>query len=179
VRKGWGKVILGSVLMVAPLFVFIVSAIFYFSQSDSETNQFLVPGSMEVEIEEPGKYYLWHDHVTLFNGTSFSMPKEIPHGVKMEIRGADGEALALKGGLSTSVSSGNHSKVSIGYVEVDKAGWVKVSVSGDFEDRVFSLSKSSFGIFFGAIFGGVVLVGAMGTVGLVLLILGIVELARK
>lgn len=165
--------------MVAPLFVFIASAILYFSQSDSETNQFLVPGSMEVEIEEPGKYYLWHDHVTLFNGTSFSVPKDIPDGVEIEIRGADGEALAMKRGISTSVSLGNRSKVSIGYIDVDKAGWISVSVSGDFDDRVFSLSESSFGIFFVAIFGGVAIVGVAGTIGLVLLILGIVDLARK
>jgi len=45
------------------MFVFFIVSIL---ENGGPKNQFLAPGSLEIDIREPGRYHLWHDYATLY-----------------------------------------------------------------------------------------------------------------
>jgi hypothetical protein len=180
-KKGVKKIIGGGILFVAGMilpFVFIVPLFF---QNDDIT--FRVPGSSEISIEDPGRYYLWNNYSTVFEDRSYSFDKELPHGLSFSLIEKDsGSTILMKCDSSTSSESGNQKKISIGYYELANPGQYTLSVSGNTENRVFSFGKSFFGkglLFFGGMILGMVLAFAAAICALVLVILGIIDLVRE
>jgi hypothetical protein len=178
-KKGLKTLIAGILLFALGAIVVPLTIVIPFLLSDSDKNQFLVPGVLEVEVTEPGRYYLWNDHQTVFEGQSYLRSESIPDGATIRISNADGEDLTFTGNTSTTVTSGNSSKRSIGYVEVTNPEKLKVSVTGDFKERVFSFTKSIVLKMFGLIFAGVGVSMVLAVSGVGLAVWGIVKLARK
>lgn len=142
--------------------------------------QFKVPGSTEVVLKEPGRYYLWNDFRTIYNGKSYDRSETIPDGLDIHIRDADGHQLEFVSDASTSMSSSSSSaKKSIGYVEVEHPGKVTIQVSGGNEERIFSFSQSGLLKMFGLILGAVGLSLITALAGLALIVWGIVKLTRS
>ncbi|HRQ90898.1 MAG TPA: hypothetical protein PLA50_19060, partial [Bacteroidia bacterium] len=90
-----------------------------------------------------------------------------------------GKTLAFSSDASTSSSGGSSSKKSIGYVEVSEPGKLTVSVSGDFEERVFSFSQSIFPKMFLAILGGGTASLLMAFIGFGVGIWGVIKIVRN
>lgn len=178
-KKGLKTLIAGVLLFAVGAIVVPLTIVLPFLLSDSDKNQFLVPGDLEVEVTEPGRYYLWNDHQTVFAGESYNRSESIPDGAKIRVSTAGGADLTFTASTSTTVSSGESSKRSIGYVEVTAPETLTVSVSGDFQERVFSFSKSIILKMFGLIFVGVGVSMLLTVCGVGLAIWGIVKLARK
>ncbi len=177
-KPGLKPLFTGIALCVAGLFVVPVAIILPILLSDSGDTPFIAPGSAEFTVEEPARYYLWHDHQTIFEGTSYNRPVEIPDGVTISVSQADGEALAFTSDGSMSMSRGSHSSQSIGYVDVPTTGLWTVEVSGEAEPFVVSFAESKLLKIFGLIFGGVGLCLLLGGAGVILVVIGVVRLAQ-
>ncbi len=180
-KKGVKKLIGGGILFVAGMilpFLFIVPLFF---QNDDIT--FRVPGSVEIYIEEPGRYYLWNNYSTVFESRSYSFDKELPHGLSFSLIEKDsGSTIPMKSDSSISSESGNQKKSAIGYYELANPGEYTLSVSGNTENRVFSFGKSFFGkgiLFFGGMILGMVLAFAAAIGALLLIIFGIIDLVNE
>ena len=154
--------------------LFILPLIF----GNEHDTRFKAPGSVEVVVEETGRYYLWNDFRTVYDGRSYNRSENIPDGLEIQIRDANGRQLQFVSDTSISSSSGNSAKNSIGYVEVSNPGKVTVQVSGGTEDRIFSFSQSGLLRMFGLIFGGFGLSMLVALAGLGLIVWGIVKLVR-
>ncbi len=178
-KKGIGKIVFGSLLMVLPVVLLILGFVWAFGVRQSDRPKFVAPGSLEITVSEPGRYYLWHDHATVHEGIVYNQSTEITHGASIEIFDASGRLYEFFADDSISISSGNHSRGSIGYIDVDEPVDLSISVSGRFENQVWSFSPSSIGKILGAILGGVLLTVVAGVAGLIVLILGIVQYSRS
>ena len=177
-KPGLKTLITGIMLFILGGFVIPFLLIFPLFFNDSSNEQFLIPGSKEVTVEKPGRYYLWNDFQTVYDGSSFSHSENIPGGLKIAVTDDAGKTLVFTSDTSTSSSSGRSSKNSIGYVEVNNPGKLRVSVSGDSEDRVFSFSQSIFPKTFFVIMGGGFASLLMAFIGFGIGIWGVIKLVR-
>ena len=157
--------IIGPFLVILPLIL-----------NDSSEEQFLVPGTTEVEVEKAGEYHLWNHYQTVFEGKSYRKSEALPDGLEISIKDEDGKTLELTGGGGSSSRSGSDMKVSIGSIEVKKPGKLVISVTGDFEKRIFSFSEFGVMKIVGMIFGAGILSIILVPVGFGFLIWGIVKL---
>ena len=140
--------------------------------------EFEVPGTAMAFVETPGRYYLWHDYQTVYDGRIYNNAQELPHGLEIEIKGKGGVLLDLVNASNTTFTSKGRARQSVGYVEVLDAGQVTLNISGDAEPRIFSFSPFSLGRFAGLIVKGVLIAIAAGLSALGLIIWGIVKLAN-
>lgn len=176
-KPGIGALISGVLLFVA---AFIVPAFFVlpiiFGKSDEV--QFKAPGKIEFTAREAARYYLWNDYRTVYQGKSYDRPKNIPDGVHITVRDASGDLRFVSDG-STSVSGGGNDAVSIGYVDVEKAGKLTIEVSGDEDDLILSFGESRLKTIIGYVIAGLATAMLVGLVGLALMITGIIKLVRS
>jgi len=178
-KPGLKTLIIGIVLFVLGGFVIPFLLILPLFLNKPDNQQFLIPGSKEVTVEKVGRYYLWNDFQTVYDGKSFSRSENIPDGLEIIVTDDAGKTLPFKSDTSTSSSSGSSSKNSIGYVEVSNQGKLMVSVSGDSEERVFSFSRSIFPKMFLTILGGGAASLLMAFIGFGIGIWGAIKLARN
>jgi hypothetical protein len=140
--------------------------------------EFEVPGAAIAFVDTPGRYYLWHDYKTVYDGRTYHNPIELPDGLMIEITKQGGIPLDFVSDPHASFSAMGRARQSIGYVELSKTGQVKIDVTGGAESRIFSFSPFSFGRFVGLIVKGFVfsVIAAISSLGLI--IWGIVKLAN-
>lgn len=180
-KSGTRLIITGVLLSIIGMVVIPVVAVFFFisSESDSSETQFLIPGEKEFTVDEPGRYYLWNDHLTIFEGESYNRAETIPDGIKIRIESSSGEELPFTTSMNLSIGSGSTSKNSIGYVEIETPEKISVQVTDSEEVRVFSFSESGFaGLFLGVI-GICLSSGILFIAGMVFGIMGIVKLSNS
>ncbi len=178
-KPGLKTLITGIILFILGGFVIPFLLILPLFLNQSANKQFLIPGSREVTVEKPGRYYLWNDFQTVYNGKSFSRSETIPDGLEIAVTDDTGKILAFNSDTSTSSSSGSSSKNSIGYVEVSNPSTLLISVSGDSEERVFSFAQSIFPKMFLAILGGGTASLLIAFIGFGLGIWGVIKLVTN
>ncbi len=178
-RIGIRTLIAGVVIFVVGAFVVPAAVILPVFLSEGDDRQFLVPGTEVVEVEKTGRYYLWNDFQTFFDGKSYNRSENIPDGVEVRITGVDGEELGFSSDTSISSSSGSSSRNSIGFVEVTRPMRVTVSVLGDFEERVFSFSEDGVLKMLGLVFAGFAASMLLALTGVGVVVWGIVKLVRN
>lgn len=177
-RRGLKTTITGGLLFllggfVVPLLLVLVVV----SHHEPET-QFKVPGQTEVMVKEPGRYYLWHDYQTVYQGRNYTQSGDIPDGLTIQVHDANGRELPFVSDRSISSSNNGSTRKSIGYVAVAQPETLTVQVSGSAQDLIFSFSQFRLLRLFGLIFGGVGLSILVGLGGLGLMVWGIVKLVR-
>ncbi|HEY5042390.1 MAG TPA: hypothetical protein VIK53_10345 [Verrucomicrobiae bacterium] len=177
-KPGFKTIIAGVLVFLAGVIVLPLCVVLPLILGHSHNLQFKVPGSAEANIENPGRYYLWNDYQTVFNGRSYNRSEKIPDGMEIQIKDADGQPLQFFSDTSTSESGGGSSKNSIGYVQVEHPGKLEIQVSGGDGERIFSFSKSNLLKMFGIIMGGVGFSMLVGIIGIGLVIWGILKLVR-
>ena len=177
-KKGVKKIIGGGILFVIGMilpFAFIIPLVF---QTDDIT--FRAPGSVDVIIEKPGRYYLYNNYSTVFEGRSYSFAEELPHGLSFSlIEKESGASVPMNSDLSISSEAGSQLKSSIGYFKLIRPGQYTLTVSGNMEDRIFSFGESFFGHRFKNMILGMLVAFAAAITALVLIVLGIVDLVRE
>lgn len=171
ILSGVALFLLGAVILPV---LFIVPAIF----TRSDEVRFKVPGSVEPAIEKPGRYYLWNEFRTFHNGKNYNRSESLPDGIEIHVQDSNGQSLEFVSDATISSSSKGRSKSSIGYVQVEKPGKLKIYVSGSNEERVFSFSQSEVLKMFGLILAGGVLSTVVTLAGVGLIVWGIVKFAR-
>ncbi len=181
-KKGVKKIIGAVVLFVAGMLMPAAVIIPLIMSGDGD-KPFRVPGSMEITVEKPGRYYLWNQYRTIYEGRSYSFDKELPGGLSFSLtEKASGTAVPLETGMNISSESGNRRKASIGYFEVPRPGTYIISVTGNTEERILSFGKSIFEsvlLFFGGMTLAILLAIAAAVGSLILLVFGILDLARE
>jgi hypothetical protein len=176
-KSGIGTLITGVVLLLGA-FVIPLLLVLHLVLGGSNAVQFKIPGAIEAAVKEPGRYYLWNDFQTMYAGKNYNRPEGIPDGIEIAIHDSNGELLTFVGDASISSSAGGTSKKSIGYVEVQSPGKVRIEVAGGNEERVFSFSQFGLMKMFRFILGGFGLSVLVGVAGLGVTIWGIVKLVR-
>ena len=73
--------------------VVAVALVWRFIASHEAPTRFLAPGATAVEIANPGRYILWHEFRTLYDGRSFDLPSRVPHGIQLLVTAPDGVLL--------------------------------------------------------------------------------------
>ena len=178
-EKGLKTLIAGIVLFVVGAFVVPIAFLLPLILNNSDERQFIIPGITEVEILESGRYYLWNDFQTVFDGKSYNRSESIPDGLEIAITNEDGKDLQFTSDTSMSSSSGSSSKNTIGYVEVSNPSRLTVSVSGGSDERVFSFSESGIMKMLGLIFGGFGLSMLLALAGVGISIWGTIKLVMN
>ena len=156
---GWyvcaGIVAGASLAAVAALVAWFVLAL------DGGT-QFLAPGRQVVELDRPGKYVVWNDYRTLFQGRTYDESERLPENVSITVLDpASGTALVVapSGGMRSDMLDAV--KVSVATFEIARPGRYEIIIEGGFPQRVFSVSRDFLFNMLGMIFGviAVVVVG--------------------
>jgi hypothetical protein len=168
-----GVILLGIGAICVPLIIVLTLV-----RDSVDLVEFEVPGSAMAFIETPGRYYLWHDYQTVYEGRSYNHPVELPNGLTIEITGKGGTPLDFVRAPNTSFTMNGRARQSIGYVELSDAGQVTVNVAGEAEPRIFSFSPFSLGHFASLIVKGILIAGLAALAALGLIIWGIVKLAN-
>lgn len=168
-------------IMLFSIGVFVAPAVFILPiiLDGSERQEFMIPGSTEVDILEVGRYYLWNDYQTVYDGKSYNRSENLPDGLEITIRNEGGERLSFIGDASITSSSGSRSKSSIGYVDIEHPSKLTVSVTGVADPRVFSFSKSGIMKILGMLFGGFGLSLLLALAGIGISIWGIIKLVNN
>jgi hypothetical protein len=177
-KRGIKTLVAGGILLMGAFIVPFLFLLPLFLEHQNQ-NQFKVPGSIQVTVEKPGRYYLWNDFRTVYQGRSFNQSEHIPDGLDIRIEDLNGHRFNFVSDFTISSSSDSSAKNSIGYVEIERPGKVTIQVSGRTEERTFSFSRSGLLKIFLLIVGGFGASAIIGLTGLGLIIWGIVKLARK
>lgn len=150
---------------------------FFLRAIDQSTdNQFLIPGSKEITIEKPGRYYLWNDYRTIFEGKSFNQSEGIPDGLEIAVTSKTGKNLTFSSAGITTLHGKGTDKCSIGYIEVNEPCELIVSVTGDSEERVFSFAQSIFPGKFVMFFSATAASLLIGIIGFGIVVWGIIKI---
>ena len=133
------------------------------------------PGEARLTIEAPGRFYLWHNYRTVHEGRQVVRNRYLPDGMSFRVtRVDDGSTLPFQPRGSIQTEMGGSASQSVGYVDVERPGTLRVEVSdGDEQMRLMSFSRSRFKIFLRAIGFSVLSLVVLGSAGMVLLIMGI------
>jgi hypothetical protein len=177
------KLILGILLCLSALAIPVASILPFILSLNEDAVTFEAPGEIEVTVEEGDRSYVWHVHRTVHEGRAYSRGRNLPDGVTFSLRAAaTGETLPMRTDLSISSSTGQREQSSVGYFDVENPGVYRLAIGGLDEPRIFSFGPSIFSDFPG-IFVKIILLGLLAGVlmiaGVVLLILGIVDLVRN
>ncbi len=170
---GLGLFVFGGFLL--PM-IFGVS-IYFVLKSSENMERFLVPGQTEVRVEEAGRYYLWNDHETILDGRKYSHAAHIPDGVEIQVEDDAGQNLKFHTNSSISMG-GSGQKKSIGYVELEEPGPVRIVVSGEMDKRVFSFGPSSFSTLIGMMVISFALTGVMLLSAIICFVIGIIKMVK-
>ena len=175
---GSKTLITGIILFILGMIVItmVMPILLYDLIDDSNGEQFRVPGSTQIIVEEPGRYYLWNNYQTVFEGKSYNRSKTIPDGMEFKISNKEtSKPFDFVTHLSISSNRGTSSSNSIGYVDVLSPGRVDIEIVGGGEERIFSFSRSVFTPLLALIVCGALLSMAISFIGFGLFIWGIVK----
>lgn len=174
-QKGLKTLIGGIVFLLIGVLVIPLILIFTFLQADKDAQQFVIPGQGQIQIEHPGQYYLWNDFQTVHNGRTYNQSPTLPNGLDISVTDASGKALDFISSTEISVTHGSSARNSIGFIDVTSPGMLTVSVDGDIENRIFSVSTIKLGQFFNMVLASL----ACAFIGALMLIFGIIKLVKN
>lgn len=143
-KPGVKTIVAGAVFLLIAAAVIPLSVAIAIFHNNGHDGQFEVPGTNEISILKPGRYYLWNDFQTIYNGKSYSRSEGIPDGVEIRVHEKNGGPLQFTSDARISEKEGTESRNSIGYVNVGQPGTLMIEVSGNNEKRIFSFSQSKF-----------------------------------
>lgn len=143
----------------------------------SEEVVFESPGEATLDIEAPGRFYLWHNYRTIHDGQQVVRNQHLPDGMSFEVtRVDDGSTLAFQSRGSIHTEMANAASQSVGYVDVENPGTFRIEVrGGDDRLRVMSFSRSRMMLFVRAIGFSLLSMVLLGTGGAALMIMGLVQ----
>jgi hypothetical protein len=149
-KKPKTLLILGIILFVGGIIAYAILMTFLFLPLwtlliCNDDIQFLIPGTVEIEIEDEGRYYVWNNYKTVYEGKSYSKPEEVQDNLLISLKTKD-EALDydIIGKTSISRSSDSTSRKSIGYFDITVPWDYILEVKGETEPRVFSFCQFNY-----------------------------------
>ena len=105
--------------------------------------QFTVPGAKELQIPRTGKYVLWDEVDTWFEGQHFSNSSNLPPGIRVQLFVAGStNSVPMISGMPSTVRVGQTVRHSVGTFRIERPGKYQVVVTGQFPVRVFYFRDS-------------------------------------
>jgi len=179
-KTGAKTIITGIFLIVLGAFVIPLTVILSLILDDSNEKEFKIPVTTVITIKEPGRYYLWNEYQTIFNGISYNRSKSIPDGIEIKIKSQKtGESYNFISNSSISSNNNSSSRNSIGYVDIQNVGNIDIEIAGGNEERIFSFSQFDLWDIFGLILGGIGLSMITCLSGVGLTIWGIINVSKS
>jgi len=150
-RRGWYAV--AGLLVLAGPIVAAALGVRLYTLFDSK--QFLGPGRQAIELARGGKYVLWSDYSTLFEGQRYDGLEALPPGSRLQvIHVATGAALAVGAAAGAGSNIYGTKRKSIASFVAPEPGRYEIIIEGDFPRQVFSASADVLAGTLWAIFGG-------------------------
>ncbi len=115
------RYITAFIIFVAGIIGFV--AFLLFSISDlTDMKQYVVPGVHTLELEESGKYTIFHEHKSMIDG-EYLYSDGVPAGLKMVVTSQEGDTICVKP-LSSggSYSVGSREGTGVGSFKIDSPG---------------------------------------------------------
>lgn len=136
------------------------------------TKQFLIPGSIEVQLPRGGDYTLWHEYRTIFNGKSYTASTNLPVGLKVVFKNCNtGSNVVMEPHHSAAFTSNLTAGRSVGHFTISTPGRYIVSVSGPIKQPlVFSFREDWLLEVLGQTFLLLMVGGLLALIGIVMLI---------
>jgi len=135
---GWfvaaGAVALAGIAIAAALLLR------FFADYESPA-RFLAPGASSVTLERPGRYVIWHEYRTVFEGRSFDLPSRLPHGVRLEVSAPDGSVLRTEPAAMT-MKWGSVERAAIVAFDAAMPGRYVVAARGDASPFVLAVGAA-------------------------------------
>ena len=143
--------------------------------------RFTIPGQAMVSIVKPGRYYVWNDVHTTFEGKSYPAAGEFPEDLEITLlENQDGDLIEFIPDRSITTAMGDSLQNSIGYFEINEPESYTLSVTGTTEPLVCSFGTSIFDLKNVLIFLGTFAVTMLtGLAGFLLVVIGIVNLVKS
>jgi predicted xylose isomerase-like sugar epimerase len=108
----------GIALIVVGIAIFAFSLVRLINGAALDA-QSKVPGIVSVQIDAPGRYYVWDNHWTTFEGERIKYAADCPAEARVTVSDSGGNHLKFTPDASESWSIGNNGKTSIGYIDVE------------------------------------------------------------
>lgn len=137
----------------------VIASIAWFVLTLDTGTQFLAPGRHTVDATEAGKYIVWNEYRTVFQGRSYESSKKLPAAVQITVFDIVRErALDVSPALGASSQTGATERVSVAQFTVEHPGPLEVAVAGSFEPRVLAVGPDVLPGILGVVFGSLALV---------------------
>lgn len=145
--------------------------------------QFLAPGEVQVELEKPGHHMVWLHYRTTFQNETHDFPPEVPPDAEFELEevetGIKPSWTPFGEEVDFTVEVSGVARKNVGAFEVTVPGEYRLTVSGDFEPRVFSMATEPMDALFTGIGTLFVVAVILGLAGVGFIIFGIIILVRS
>jgi hypothetical protein len=138
-----------------------------------------VPGKIVVEIDTPGRYHIWDNHWTRFQGERVKYPPDCPADVSVTVHDSAGNQLGFVADASQGWGIGNNKKTSIGYVDVPAVTTLEVVLDKLGRDRIVSVSNRTVQDELWIRLGGLGLGLVLGVLGGLSLVIGLLARRKK
>jgi hypothetical protein len=178
-KRGTKVFISGLILTIVGAFLVPYMMIMPLFKAEYPEFKFKNPGKDNISLTEPGKYYLWNDYQTVYEGKVYNTSKQLPNGTTVKIFDLNsGKELKFNSDSSISVSMGNDAQNSIGYVEISGPQTLDIQIESG-EERVFTFAQSRFMKILKSITGAIVLTAVLTVSGIIFIIWGIIRMTSK
>lgn len=178
IKKGVKTMLVGGLLLVGAIAIPVAVMVPSLSSEGPSGEQFVVPGVGVLDVDAPGRFYLWHEYKSSFEGKRYSSGNRKADGANIVAKQDGGEVMNFVVDESTSFSLGNRSKQSLGYIDVTEVGPVIFEVSGLDDELIFSASRYELFKTLRKIGLSVITGAVCGVAGIGFLIWGIVKLVN-
>lgn len=150
-----------AILLIALAVFGVPGAVLWLVFSQPKPTQFLAPGPIDFTASQSGKYVLWHEYDTIFDGVTYS-GRILPPGLVIRCRdGKSGTNLSVRADRGATMSTGNAQRQSVAAVDISTPGRYLVSVEGASQPILFSFGPAILGKVLGSIFGAIPVVFAL------------------
>lgn len=132
--------IAGIIIVVVGVALIFVATIVPYPRWTMPDHQFIVPGRTEVTLDAPGRYIVWNNTRTTFEGRRYRSSSNLPGYLDFDIRTADGRRIERHYEPAVSMSRGDDvRRVAFSFV-VDQAGDVVIEATGPVQPRVLVIN---------------------------------------
>lgn len=143
---------------------------------DSQTK---VPGTVTAKVDASGRYYVWDNHWTMFDGERVQYTADWPDDATVVVRDANGAELEFVTDASQNWSIGNNEKTSVGYIDVPAATTIRLDIDDVGRDRIVTVSNRTMKQELWSRLGGFGVGIGVGAVGVPTCLLGLLVRRRS
>ena len=134
--------VIGAALMMGAAIGAPVYLIWTLVSLMSSGEQFRAPGVNRFHLNKPGKYILWHDYRTVFDGRRYSVEQELPDGVVFTVTNDEThESVHIEASGGAHEQSGSSERADVCSFRIDAPGWFVVKIQGLPSLRIFTLRR--------------------------------------